>query len=155
MDTAIVNDGFATTEPRSQHARIALGRRIRSSRWLLAIAILGFSFLIAYLGGWAARYLRGSEQPTTVIDELAVANSDLDMGEVWEAKNFVWRLPIHNLSSRTIEIRKFETSCGCTAVEPSSISILPGETAMVNLKIDLTHRLAGEYDLERRLSEKL
>lgn len=152
-EKAIDNDGFETTEPRSQNRRISLRARISSSRWLLAIAILGFSFLTAYLGGWAARYLRGSEQPTIAIDELAVANSDLDMGEVWEAKNFVCRLPIHNHSSRTIEIRKFVTSCGCTAVEPSSISILPGETAMVNVNIDLTHRLAGEYDLDRRFVE--
>ena len=110
------------------------------SRWLFAITILGFSFAAAYLGGMAAKKVKGTEQAQEVIGGLMIPTDNLDMGEVWEAKDFSWRLPIRNLSDRTIEIRKFLSSCVCTAIDPPRLSIPPGETVMVNLVLDLMSR---------------
>jgi hypothetical protein len=119
-------------------------------RWLFAIAILSLSFASAYLGGMAAKKAKGTEQSQEVIGGLVIPSESLDMKEVWEAKDIVWRLPIQNRTSGDIEIQKFLSSCGCTAVEPSRLTIPAGETRTVNLLIDLTHRRVEEYALERR-----
>jgi hypothetical protein len=118
-------------------------------RWSAAAAILAISFGLAY---WAGQYARKARQPAdqAVVEGLMIPAANLDFGEVWEEKGFDWRLPIRNLTSNTVEIRKFSTSCGCTAIEPPKLSIQPGETATVQLTIDLTHRSYAEAGLARR-----
>lgn len=119
------------------------------ARWLTAVAILGISFGLAYWGGLFARKWR---QPSdqAVVEGLMVPVANLDIGEVWEEKDFVWELPIRNLARDTIEIRKFANSCSCTAIEPPRLTIQPGETATVKLTIDLTHRSYAESGLVQR-----
>jgi hypothetical protein len=128
---------------------IPLEGEVMLARWQKAIAILGISFGVAYWGGLYARKWR---QPTdqAVVEGLMVPTASLDIGEVWEETDFVWRLPIRNLTSDTIEIRKFGSSCGCTAIEPPKLSIQPGETATVQLTIDLTHRSSAEKGQAQR-----
>ena len=60
------------------------------ARWLLAIVVLGLSFGAAYWVGLAAR--QANQPPAMeVIDGLAVAAADLDLGEVWEEKGIAWQ----------------------------------------------------------------
>src|SRR5579885_1240809 len=98
------------------------------ARWLPAIIILGLSFGGAYWAGLAARKANQSPQ-MEVIEGLAVAPSDLDLGEVWEEKGIAWRLPIHNQTTHRIDIHDIQQTCGCTDIKPRRFSIAAGETA--------------------------
>jgi hypothetical protein len=118
-------------------------------RWLLAIGVLGLSFGLACWAGLAARQAN-QPPPMEVIDGLAVAPADLDMGEVWEEKGIAWRLPIHNQSTRHIEIHDLQQTCGCTDIKPRRLSIVPGETTTIDLAFDLTHRTYSEFGQARR-----
>lgn len=120
-------------------------------RWLIAIAILVCSFAVAYLCGLAARESKQPQPPTeAVIDGLAVAAADLDVGEVWEEKGVTWRLPIRNRTEATIEIRDFATSCDCTEVKPRKLSLPAGQAATIDLTFDLTHRFYSDSGLAQR-----
>jgi hypothetical protein len=117
-------------------------------RMLLTIAILALSFIGAY---WLGSRTKGPQQPAMqVIEGLAVNIADLKAGEVWEEKQYIHRLPIHNTTNTDIEILSFIKSCSCTEVEPRSLTIPAGQTATVNLIIDLTHRTMAELDLAAR-----
>lgn len=120
------------------------------ARWFIATVILGLSFGGAYWAGLYARKWREAEQPEAVAEGLMIPVANLDIGEVWEEKGFVWQLPIRNLTSDTIQVQQFKTSCGCTSVNPSKLLLQPGETATVALTIDLTHRSSTEEGLSRR-----
>src|SRR5579875_1916054 len=113
-------------------------------RWLIAIGFLGASFGGAYWAGLAAR---NAEQlpPMEVIEGLAVAAADLDLGEVWEEKDIAWRLPIRNQTEGRIEIHDLVQTCGCTDIKPRRLSIAAGETATVDLTLDLTHRTYSDH----------
>jgi len=120
-----------------------------NARWLIAAAILGGSFGVAYWGGlYARKWRQPSDQ--AMVEGLMIPAANLDIGKVWEEKEFVWSLPIRNLSGDTIEIRKFISSCGCTAIKPAKLSIQPGELAIVELTIDLTQRSFAEEGLALR-----
>lgn len=130
----------------------------KAARWLLVVAILGFSFIAAYWSGTAARKWREASQSakvTVTVTGLSVAAQDLDLGEVWEEKGFSWRLPIRNETKHVVTIKKFVVSCGCTGIEPQSLTIPPGETATVSLTINLLNRHPGEYGMDRRALEIL
>lgn len=119
------------------------------ARWLLAIVILGVSFGAAYWTGLAARNAK-QPPPMEVIEGLAVAAADLDLGEVWEEKGIAWRLPIHNVNPSRIEIQDLLQTCGCTEIQPRRVSIAAGETASIDLTLDLTHRTYSEWEQARR-----
>ncbi len=68
----------------------------------------------------------------------------LDLGEVWERRDFLHPLVIRNRRSATAEIQGFVASCGCLTVESRSLAVPPGETATVRLKLDLSHRAPHE-----------
>ncbi|GEM_PF-5821099 len=117
-------------------------------KMLLTLAILALSFIGAY---WLGARTKGSQQPTLqVIEGLAVDIADLKAGEVWEEKQYIHRLPIRNTTNMDIEILSFIKSCSCTEVEPRTLIIPAGQTATVNLIIDLTHRTMAELDLAAR-----
>lgn len=119
------------------------------ARWLLAIGILGVSFGAAYWAGLAARQAN-QLPPMEVIDGLAVAPTDLDMGEVWEEKGISWKLPIRNQTPGRIEIHDLQQTCGCTDIKPRRLSIAAGETATLDLTLDLTHRTYSDFGQARR-----
>lgn len=118
-------------------------------RWLLVIGILGLSFGAAYWAGLAARQAN-QPPPMEIIDGLAVAAADLDIGEVWEEKGIAWRLPVHNQTTWHIEIHDIQQTCGCTDIKPRRLSIAPGETATLELTLDLTHRTYSDHGQARR-----
>jgi hypothetical protein len=71
---------------------------------------------------------------------LWVNPDGLDIGEVWEAKDFLWTLPIVNHTDEDIQIINFTTSCSCLSISPSSLNVPAGQTANVSLTIDLTKK---------------
>ena len=124
-------------------------RPISLRRWLFAAAILGITFGVACWAGLYARKWREADRQV-IVEGLMVPTDNLNIGEVWEEKDFAWRLPIRNATGDTIQIHKFNTSCSCTAIEPARISIRPGETATVNLTIDLMHLSDAVAGVARR-----
>jgi hypothetical protein len=117
-------------------------------RTLLTIAFLILAFAGAYWVGAAIQRTPHQQQlpPTSLhtVEGLAVADADLKVGEVWEQKEFVCRLPIHNHTGEDIEVLDFIKSCSCTQVEPRSLTIPAGGEATVRLKIDLAQRSVAE-----------
>jgi hypothetical protein len=84
------------------------------------------------------------------INGLEVAASDLDIGEVWEEPNFVRPVTITNRADRPVEVVDLRGGCECTAVEPRSFALGPGESQRVQVRIDLTHRYPHQFGVERR-----
>ncbi len=118
-------------------------------RWLIAIGFLGASFGGAYWAGLVARNAKQLPQ-MEVIEGLAVSPTDLDIGEVWEEQGVAWRLPIRNVSGARIEIYDLHQTCGCTEIKPRRLSLAAGETATIDLTLDLTHRTYSDHGQSRR-----
>lgn len=76
--------------------------------------------------------------PTTGEVGLTVSDDALDFGEVWEQPEFEWNVPIRNTSSRYIEIRDIQVSCGCREVKRNWLVLPPNQTQNVRLVLDLT-----------------
>src|SRR6266849_4991614 len=113
----------------------------RNSRLLIGACVL-LSCIVAYQLGSKPNYPdRNREHPEEyVIEGLSVKRSALDFGEPWEEKNFVWKLPIQNVTNRDIRVHDFALSCGCLEIEPKSLTIPAQETREVALKVDLTQQ---------------
>jgi len=85
------------------------------------------------------------------ISGLAISTASLDLGEVAEQTDCRLELPIHNLNDQPTEIIDFAVSCGCVeAVEPRTMTIGPGKTAMLRLKVNLAKRYPSERGLVNR-----
>jgi hypothetical protein len=88
----------------------------------------------------AYRFGKTSPNSADIGDRLLIVESEsLDFGEVFEARGFRWTLPIKNPGDQDVAIEGFETSCNCTSVEPKSLLVRAGETASVQVTLDLTH----------------
>ncbi|HEY9870739.1 MAG TPA: DUF1573 domain-containing protein [Candidatus Obscuribacterales bacterium] len=101
--------------------------------------IVGLAFLLLCC---AAAYLVGATtgNQTNVVSGLTVDVSRLDLGEVWENKDFRWTLPITNSSHTAIDILDVYTSCGCAQIQPRAFTLAPGETKELDLSLDLSLR---------------
>jgi hypothetical protein len=69
---------------------------------------------------------------------LSVDARSLDFGRVPLQPDFRWTLGIENTSARTVSVRRFDFSCACTSVSPSSLTLGPRERGTVEVAIDLT-----------------
>lgn len=113
---------------------------------LLAVLI---SVLAAYsLGGRTAPVTSPANEH--VIDGLAVQAAALDLGEVWEQRDYVCNLPIRNRIGQDVNVAEFAVSCQCLVVEPRTITIPPGETVTVRLTLNLAERAEKNIDLPER-----
>jgi hypothetical protein len=98
---------------------------------LFGLAMAGSSigaFLLAQSLGQSLRKESGAETAPTEFASsgLVVSASDLDIGDVWEAAEFVRVLTIRNPSRAEKKVVDFSTSCFCTAVEPRTIVVPAG-----------------------------
>jgi hypothetical protein len=133
-------------QPDSKKEKVFRTNRLRN--WLLAFAVLALASAGAYRVG-TFRAGASSKPPTParadeVIHGLAVPRDSLDLGEIWEAKEFKCLVPLQNTTSGPIHIKQFLVSCNCSSVSPREMTIAAGETADITLRIDLTHRLPKE-----------
>lgn len=71
---------------------------------------------------------------------LVAREESLSFGEIWETADFAWTLTLENPTSETVSIDSLEASCGCTSPKPNQLTIAPGSSADVRLKIDFAPR---------------
>ena len=76
---------------------------------------LGVIAGLAIGSGWLVLAVREPANPELqpnchVIDGLAVDPAALNLGEVWEERNFAWNLPIQNRTSAEIKVDEFTFS---------------------------------------------
>jgi len=81
---------------------------------------------------------------------LYVAPESLALGEVWESAEHAVKLVIENWGNQPTDITDIGTSCECSSVTPRALSIPPGGSATITVKMDLFHRLPYHMGLERR-----
>ena len=110
-----------------------MGSRLRSLRILLLITAAAVIPAIFAQSWRAAR-----EELAQSI--LSVDALDLNFGEAWVQRELIAELPIRNTSTKPIEIRGFDTSCACTRIEPTSITIAAGTTESIRLTLDVRPR---------------
>ncbi|MEZ6058847.1 MAG: DUF1573 domain-containing protein [Planctomycetaceae bacterium] len=89
--------------------------------------------LIVAVGGWSMAARRG----TAVLSAAPVQVSGLDFGRVAEQREFQHRIWIQNVGTAPVTLSNIRGSCRCTRLEPSQVTVLPGDTASVDLVIDL------------------
>jgi hypothetical protein len=123
----------------------------RLSRYLLAILAVPAVGAAAYVAG---NMLAGTPgRPIAVakaIRGVAVADADVDLGEVWERSDHTATLTLLNTNRHAVEITRFATACDCTAADPPRLSIPAGGAATLTVRLDLSRRLPYEFGLARR-----
>ncbi|HEX5447538.1 MAG TPA: DUF1573 domain-containing protein [Pirellulales bacterium] len=121
---------------------------ISRARWRLPNAVAGrlaASQTLMIAGVAAGGFWLGILRHTTNGNLGLVAREEsLDFGEVWEQAKFAWTVEIENPTSETVSIESFDTSCGCTAPEPSQMTIGPGSSSQVRLVMDFSPRKPGD-----------
>jgi hypothetical protein len=92
--------------------------------------------------------LKASQDHHSSIPELEFPSGTVaDLGVGWEHANLDHRFQIKNVGEKTVRFRDgVTTSCGCTSGRLSVIELLPGETAT----LDLTVNVAPEAGLKKR-----
>jgi len=102
-------------------------RRFRLTVFL-ALAATGVSLWFA-TGQLSVVANRNRESPVSV--------ANLELGEVWAQEDFKWSIFLTNETGEKLNVEEFARSCRCAALKPSSLTILPKETAEVALTLDL------------------
>lgn len=86
---------------------------------------------------------------------LHVPSEALDLGLIWDCDQIDWTLPITNVSSDTVQVESFATSCGCLIVEPQAFVLAPGKTQESRITIDLASAAKGNDQINLAISPKL
>lgn len=89
--------------------------------------------LIAAASYWCLSVRWWSPQPG-----LTVQPEYLHIGEVWAREQFPWTLPVRNATQDVVQVKRFESGCGCTAVKPTNLSLASGQTVDLDVTLDLT-----------------
>ena len=71
---------------------------------------------------------------------LVVPEDRLCLGSVYVDDRLAWKIPIHNPTSRNIEVADVESSCRCTSVQPSAFTVPAGETVEIVAHLDLSRQ---------------
>ncbi len=82
--------------------------------------------------------------------QLEIPAEYLDFGTVVVQDDFVYRLPVENRSSQTVEIAAMDRSCGCASVTPASFTSAPFESRWLQLNLDLRGGDAFAYSGDER-----
>lgn len=88
--------------------------------------------------------------PVQTVRGLMIEPGHLDLGEVWETPEHVATVRIRNGGSESQSITSFVTSCDCLAVTPKSVTLVPSESAEIQVRLNLTHRQPHEIGLAKR-----
>lgn len=71
---------------------------------------------------------------------LSVAPDDLNLGDVWELPAFDWVIHVANPTSEPVTVEGWRRDCDCHLVEPMHVTIEPGATVPVRLRLNLSDR---------------
>jgi hypothetical protein len=71
-------------------------------------------------------------------DPLIVEPNFLNLGDIWETKEFPFKIPVKNQSAKAVEVANLVSSCSCVGIEPRAFDLQPGETREVSLLLDLS-----------------
>jgi hypothetical protein len=123
-----------------------------NSRVVASLVLLGVLCGAAYwvLSPAYGPSARSNAPPVEEIQGLRATLRDLDLGEVWEAKEFRCVLPVENVTRTEISVLDFSTSCSCATVHPRKLIVKPGESAKLELTIDLAERQPAQIGLAER-----
>src|SRR5207245_3477759 len=99
---------------------------------LLLAGCLILSCLLALSLGWKKNpAVAPSQAEDNQIQGLSVDRSALDLGEVWEEKEYQCTLPIENSTSHDIKVLDFAFAWGFASVVPQSLTIPVPDTRSV------------------------
>jgi hypothetical protein len=123
--------------------RIEMGsatqRRIRP--WILLAVVIGIG-LLGVLGARHYRANRSHQSPDQSVQgrvaDLYISPAKLDFGSVWESSSSQWVLPIENRGEEDVEIEDLVATCGCTNIEPRSVTVPAHQSREVRVTVDLT-----------------
>lgn len=115
-----MGDGARETEPTAT-------RPLRRNVWIF-IASCAIGSLI---------YLLGARIVAPVAPALAVDAESLDLGDLWADPDFEHTFSVRNSTNATIKIDRFETSCTCLGVEPSTATLAGGAAREFRVHINL------------------
>jgi hypothetical protein len=101
--------------------------------------------------GLSAYWIRSASSGAKVPDlAKSLTVSGLDFGEAWEQSDFVHAITIHNASDGQVNIARFVTSCGCTAIEPGVVAVPARGEVVVPIRLNLIGKV-GPADLGHRV----
>lgn len=110
------------------------------SKGLMALCGVSLLFNTAYISHEAGRS-RATQQPVqnTATGEQPVFHPDRvehDFGKIKQGETYPTTFKFSNQGNATLVVTNVETSCGCTAAEPSKKRLEPGEEAEIGVKFD-------------------
>lgn len=108
-------------------------------------SLLVSAVILSCIGGaslWfiGQRHRTGTGQHTLIVNDAA-----LDFGEVWCQRRFPRTLPLYNAGPQSLTITGLEASCACTSADSLPVTVRPGETAALQLQLDLRPKRAATF----------
>ena len=109
-------------------------------RKLAMIVVLSTAF--AAVGGTIAGRWNSPNQIAKLESQpvLFIDPKDLDFGEVWENDSFEWSFPIANTARHPVRVTRWAASCDCLGITPDSLTLAPGESQRVSIRLDLARK---------------
>ncbi|MEX2176651.1 MAG: hypothetical protein WD872_19955 [Pirellulaceae bacterium] len=97
----------------------------------LAVLFAGGALLGAAIG-W-----NGTQAALPTGPFLAADPATLNLGKVDATPEFPWQIKIQNVSDRAVRVVGLKTSCDCARANPQPIDLAAGQSATVDLRINL------------------
>lgn len=72
--------------------------------------------------------------------KISAAEPKYDFGELIEGQRVSHEFVVKNDGDETLEIRKINASCGCTAAHPEKDRLAPGESTKIKVNFDSSNR---------------
>ncbi len=82
--------------------------------------------------------------------DVSYPESLIDIGEIWESKRATIVVPLHNGSSRSLEILDVYSDCRCHDISPKKFTIPAHGQVNLSFNADLSSRLSIQQELSRR-----
>ncbi|MFH1414030.1 MAG: DUF1573 domain-containing protein [Candidatus Omnitrophota bacterium] len=104
--------------------------------WVLGLIMV---FSISPMGCYAQEMVKEQDSPVVVgasEEEDIESPYFWDFGEIEKGEIVEHNFTIRNDSEETLKIEKVHTSCGCTASEVESNTLLPQESTQIKVKFD-------------------
>jgi hypothetical protein len=116
---------------------------VRKIFWLLSVA---FAAAAATMG---FTFFTPSDRATRNPAPLTIAESDLDLGTIWESERHEHTLTIHNPTVKLVE-GTLSGTCACLKIEPDHFAIRPGGSQSVRLTINTVASCLDDLGRTRR-----